>query len=367
MSFICEFCEAELSTKYTLKTHQTRTKSCLKIQKELGITIEHTNKFQCPNCHKEYTSKQNLSEHSCRISTAQTKEQITTLEHKLESKTEIMKELLNEKDETIKLLREMVSDAQEKLATKPTIVNNNIKNTQNNAINLINTPLVIYNGKEIREILDKNFTKKVYDNGFDGNVKFIVDNFFHDKDGNLFVVATDVNRGRFQHLTDDNQIATKFGSGFITKPIIQPLLCMNQKYKNEERAKIDNEKSFGDDKKATKKELKDEIHQLKKKIDKLFKISVKRDLTEKEDEEDDILRQKLKTKEEELTEYGNDDDDELEDPYKHIIAKMDDIEKIKNTYKLTQSIVKNLKEEQSTLKKPMVKSKKVIEKMGLSD
>ncbi len=42
-----EFCEAKLSSKYTLKTHQTRTKKCLKAQQKMGISIDSIDKFMC--------------------------------------------------------------------------------------------------------------------------------------------------------------------------------------------------------------------------------------------------------------------------------------------------------------------------------
>jgi hypothetical protein len=41
VTFPCEFCKAELSTKYTLSIHQLKTKSCLEIQRQQGVFIIH--------------------------------------------------------------------------------------------------------------------------------------------------------------------------------------------------------------------------------------------------------------------------------------------------------------------------------------
>jgi len=54
----CEFCKKEFSSKYALKTHQTKTKACLDIQGE-GTTQE----FECDDCHDKFFLKQTYERH----------------------------------------------------------------------------------------------------------------------------------------------------------------------------------------------------------------------------------------------------------------------------------------------------------------
>ncbi len=61
----CEWCEKTLSTKYGLKNHQKKTKSCIEIQKSKNVYEESDefSKFDCAFCEKKFTSQSSRELH----------------------------------------------------------------------------------------------------------------------------------------------------------------------------------------------------------------------------------------------------------------------------------------------------------------
>ena len=57
----CPFCKKNYSSKSALSYHQRTTKSCLKIQGEIGVSKKIT--FDCTFCAKQLTTKCNLDSH----------------------------------------------------------------------------------------------------------------------------------------------------------------------------------------------------------------------------------------------------------------------------------------------------------------
>lgn len=58
-NFFCKFCKKSYASKYILKTHQTTSKACLKLQEN----IREINSFKCEYCNKTFTSKYNQEKH----------------------------------------------------------------------------------------------------------------------------------------------------------------------------------------------------------------------------------------------------------------------------------------------------------------
>ena len=56
--FKCQFCNKKLSTRSSLKVHQTRAKYCLNIQGK-----ENKGEFVCPTCGKDFNVKFHLQNH----------------------------------------------------------------------------------------------------------------------------------------------------------------------------------------------------------------------------------------------------------------------------------------------------------------
>lgn len=84
----CEYCEKEFSTKYVLLNHQKTAKSCQKLQTELSPTTKP--KYSCLKCQYKTNRKDHLNKHT------------TTCVY-MDSEHQ-----LNEKDETIKNLKEEI-------------------------------------------------------------------------------------------------------------------------------------------------------------------------------------------------------------------------------------------------------------------
>ena len=57
-TFICEFCNTEYSSKYSLKTHLEQTKKCLKLRDKTPDII-----YNCEGCEHSFSTKGNLVYH----------------------------------------------------------------------------------------------------------------------------------------------------------------------------------------------------------------------------------------------------------------------------------------------------------------
>ena len=76
MSSICEFCQSILKTKASLKTHQTKSKKCINIQKEKGYTAT-VKCLICEFCSKTFLIENSLSRHLACCSIKRQREQDT--------------------------------------------------------------------------------------------------------------------------------------------------------------------------------------------------------------------------------------------------------------------------------------------------
>jgi len=68
---ICEYCNKEFSTIYTLKLHQKSSKTCITLQVNAGETkyIENKDTIICEYCKKDFSVKHNLTVHlrTCKV------------------------------------------------------------------------------------------------------------------------------------------------------------------------------------------------------------------------------------------------------------------------------------------------------------
>ncbi len=67
MSYECEFCNKNFSSKSSLNYHQKTVKYCLEIQKNKTLTEPKDNSedfFKCEFCNKNFTIKKSLIRHS---------------------------------------------------------------------------------------------------------------------------------------------------------------------------------------------------------------------------------------------------------------------------------------------------------------
>jgi hypothetical protein len=88
----CSYCHKHFSNSYTLKTHQNRAKSCINIQEQNGITVKRKI-FTCTHCNKTLVSKVGLVNHE-KICKAR---------------------LTSERDQTIKKTRVIIDETEDKI------------------------------------------------------------------------------------------------------------------------------------------------------------------------------------------------------------------------------------------------------------
>ena len=194
--FKCNYCDKKLSSKSSLKVHQTRAKYCLKIQGK-----EQTNgEFVCPTCGKDFNVKFHLQNH---IKVCEKNHPIINKyrEDNLLLKTEI--EMLKN---TIRELREQLEKTQQRYdklsltaVKRPTVsnktmyVNNLIKNMQ---------PLTL---KDIESSVPM-LTLEHHAQGAEGYAQFALEFPFKDK-----IVCVDVSRNKIKYKNDEGDIIEDVG------------------------------------------------------------------------------------------------------------------------------------------------------------
>ena len=159
---ICEFCNKNLASKYSLQAHQRKTKSCLKIQgKEIHA------EFTCSFCDKSFIRKTILDKHilTCKENTPR----VIKLKKKLEKEQETVKILLEKLkmvEQGKKELEEKYSELVKILAKKSTKTINNNNNTVQN-INLA----VFKDEDSITQIVNEKYDINYLKNGQKGVAK----------------------------------------------------------------------------------------------------------------------------------------------------------------------------------------------------
>lgn len=118
----CQYCKKEYTNKYTLTTHQKKTRACLALQNK---SIEKD--FKCADCDLNVTTKQTLQSHHkiC------TKRSLRILQEEHD-------EIIHQKDLVILKFKRKNRELRktiDKLMKKPIIVNNNDNRTINNTDN----------------------------------------------------------------------------------------------------------------------------------------------------------------------------------------------------------------------------------------
>ena len=124
----CEFCKQILSTKYILKNHQKRVKSCLKLQGKIPDDM-----FKCKFCNEVFTANSTLKTHikNCKKSELYTyQKQIEELNNHNQELKEEHKKQLDEMKEFYEKQIDKLQDKLENIALKASM-----KHTTNNTIN----------------------------------------------------------------------------------------------------------------------------------------------------------------------------------------------------------------------------------------
>jgi hypothetical protein len=199
MNYVCNFCNSELKNQYTLKTHQEKNKKCIKLQ-------------------TEKISKDNINRDT----------EINKLLISLKEKDNLLKEkenALKEKEEHILKLEDQIKELQNNIkdiAIK-SVSTPKTSNTINQNKYLFLTPFNLTK-EEIKEKIEKNFTKDHFMNGQKGVADFTYNNLLLDENKQLNYFCSDTSRKFFCYKDINGElkkdIKTKMLTNFIADDII---------------------------------------------------------------------------------------------------------------------------------------------------
>ena len=248
-NFECEYCKNTYSTKYTLKTHQEKTKSCMKIREN----PDFIGKFNCSDCENNFSNKYNLLNHhkiclkrNIRIGVEEYKKKIYDNDNEIEFEKIKLKEeelrikqqcneeinnlkekhkiVVDQKDNEIFKLETRISELTNILASKPTT--NIMHNNNTNTMNKNNTFNVIQYLKDVNKPVNDKMLKESTTNlrlhhciqGGKGFAEYAIDHALL----NIALICTDVSRNKFQYTEEING---------TVKPIVDPeLVQFNPKF-----------------------------------------------------------------------------------------------------------------------------------------
>ena len=183
MSFICEFCNNNFTTRNHLSRHY-KTDSCQKIQKIIS-NINSKYEEQIKNIKDDYTSKIAKFENENKVNVIKIQE--LTKEN----------EILKSENKSLEKSNETFIKIVEKAAIKSTnTVNNNTYN-RNNYLNYVSSEPIKFG--EIQQKINNLVTTKtiMYDN--DNFNNYITKNILKDENGKNKVLCTDINRKNFTY------------------------------------------------------------------------------------------------------------------------------------------------------------------------
>ena len=124
----CEFCKKAFKTAYTLKTHQTTAKTCIRLQQELGVANLVNKRVSCSYCNKQLTSKSKLDSH---LMICLKKQQHDLIEAKNQDRFELLQKELNK-------LEEQLQNIQSSTNNSNNVTNSHNTLTTNNNISIVN-------------------------------------------------------------------------------------------------------------------------------------------------------------------------------------------------------------------------------------
>jgi len=199
----CCYCKKTYSNEYTLRTHQTTTRVCIKIQQSQGVS--NAKFYSCSICNKECTSKSNLDNHyeTCKKTYIRIEKKFNTrfgklIEEKEDELEQKDSDLRNQKDEyefELRLKNEKIRDLEkllkqqeariEKISNKISKSNNNNSNSNNNSNNHITNNITInkfMSPERVEEYFKTHYNMETLLGGQKALARMVVDGFIKDKD-----------------------------------------------------------------------------------------------------------------------------------------------------------------------------------------
>jgi len=245
MTFECEYCNLILKTYSSLIKHKEINKKCISLQNKQENKEENIKKvFICEFCDKKFTAKQSKNNH---LKTSYCKniyekelknKEYEKQNNELQNQIEILQIQIKDKDDEINKLLTQIKDIENKhlkselesmkdivlkSVSAPKTINNNQHNNQQNNKYTFLTPFNLTK-EEIKEKIDKNFTKDHFMNGQKGVADFTYNNLLLDENKQLNYFCSDTSRKFFCYKDVNGElkkdIKTKMLTNFIADDII---------------------------------------------------------------------------------------------------------------------------------------------------
>ena len=237
----CEYCQSTFKTKYTLKSHVSNNKSCLKTR---GLSLN--NNIKCKGCNIVLTHQSHLATHQeiCRdyikykneATITELQEQISKKDIQLIELENLKRELLL-KNQEILFQTKTITDLQvQNKQQKDTIesiakeaINRPVTTTTNNTINHIRNNLSSkytledIKDEELLNIFQENLTQQIFMSGQKGIAKMCTDKIINTVDEKKLICCTDATRKKFKYMDKNGNIKEDIEArsfvGRVSKPI----------------------------------------------------------------------------------------------------------------------------------------------------
>jgi hypothetical protein len=226
----CEYCKTILKSKYNLKSHLLKNKTCLKLR-----GLDMISNFLCKGCQLSFTSNFNLTIHhdsckyyQCLLIREECDKTIKDLNDKynkeIEYRDKIIKDLNTQNEKFLLTIEKLASQAIDK--TQANITTNNHTNIRN-----------IYSDQYFLENISEDFVKRkcqnylteqVFMEGQRGIAQLCSEHIINTPDKKVLLKCSDTSRKKFKYIDEKGNIKEDHEARVFTEKVFEPIKKVSQ-------------------------------------------------------------------------------------------------------------------------------------------